>query len=93
MNIEMITDTSPTLKDIINLLDEESQRSLPTPNLSQESELKADAFGNKEPDFDCGISGNYDTSNFDEWDETSAVNERSSSLDSDFEVYHQVYVA
>lgn len=91
MNMTTMVDISPTLKDIINLLDDHSQRSFPIANLSEESEQIDDAFSSKEPDFDSGIFGNHDTSKFDDSDETSVVFERSSFLDSSFQGYYQVY--
>ncbi|XP_054819889.1 condensin complex subunit 2-like isoform X2 [Prosopis cineraria] len=84
MKMATTTNISPTLEDIFRQLDEYNHRSLSTDNLSQAPEQRADAFSAKDPNFDSGILGNH-YANLDDLDETAAVNERSSSLDSNFQ--------
>ncbi|XP_054790055.1 condensin complex subunit 2-like [Prosopis cineraria] len=89
MKMATTTKISPTLEDIFKQLDEYNHRSLSTDNLSQAPEQRADAFSAKNPDFDSGILGNH-YANLDDLDETAAVNEKSSSLDSNFQEFLEV---
>lgn len=82
---------SPTLKAIVLQFDNDNQRPSQTFNVGQQPDVIADAYDDKEVECDSNSFGNNDACNdawtFDHDDETSFVNQISSSGDPHHEVF------
>ncbi|KAJ7963760.1 Condensin complex subunit 2 [Quillaja saponaria] len=85
ITIPTTTDISPTLKEIVSQSNEHDQSLSPTASVSQESDLRADAFDS----VDNNVFGNCDGWTSDHYDDANVVYERNSSSDPSFQGYNQ----
>ncbi|XP_059444006.1 condensin complex subunit 2-like [Corylus avellana] len=81
INMRATNEISPTLKEIVLQFDNDNQRPSQTFNVGQQPDVIAEAYDDKEVECDSNSFGNNDAWTFDHDDETSFVNQSSSSGD------------